>query len=342
MMNDPRHDPQRRQFLAATLAAGAALTAQPDSAIAADGQRKAQIAISLDLEMSRNFPTWETTHWDYEKGNLDEATKRYAVEAARRVKARGGRVHFFCVGRVLEQENIDWIKELIREGHKIGNHTYDHVNIRANNPAEVQFRFQRAPWLVEGKSAAEIIAENVGLCRRAMKQRLGIDPAGFRAPGGFADGIADRPDIQRMLQGQGYSWVSTKYPGHPMGEPGLPPPEELLRGIDAAQAAAQPFAYPSGLIEVPMSPISDIGAFRNGRWPLAAFLEAIRRGVSWAVEHRAVFDLLSHPSCLVVTDPHFQAVELVCDLANAAGDRAALVDLDTIAQGVTKPGPTRS
>src|SRR5207245_1618409 len=40
---------------------------------------KALIAITLDLEMSRNFPRWEDTHWDYEKGNLNEETKRYTV-----------------------------------------------------------------------------------------------------------------------------------------------------------------------------------------------------------------------------------------------------------------------
>ena len=38
---------------------------------------------------------------------------------------------------------------------------------------------------------------------------------------------------------------------------------------------AQPFVYPDGLVEVPMSPISDIGAFRNGRWRLEWFLKAI-------------------------------------------------------------------
>ena len=56
------------------------------SASAAPAER-AQIAITLDLEMSRNFPQWETTHWDYEKGNLNDETKRYSVEAARRVRA---------------------------------------------------------------------------------------------------------------------------------------------------------------------------------------------------------------------------------------------------------------
>ena len=71
----------------------------------------ALVAITLDLEMSRNFPTWETTHWDFEKGNLNDETKKYAAEAARRVKERGGRVHFFALGRTLEQENVDWLAQ---------------------------------------------------------------------------------------------------------------------------------------------------------------------------------------------------------------------------------------
>ena len=34
----------------------------------------------------------------------------------------------------------------------------------------------------------------------------------------------------------------------------------------SAQAQAQPFVYPSGLVEVPMSPVSDVTAMRSGRW----------------------------------------------------------------------------
>src|SRR5437667_1756132 len=118
----------RRSFLATSAAAVAAGAFAKPLAGAAE---KASIAITLDLEMARNFPTWETTHWDYEKGNLNDETKKYAVEAARRVKSLGGVVHFFLVGRALEQENVDWLKEILREGHRIGNHTYDHVYIRA-------------------------------------------------------------------------------------------------------------------------------------------------------------------------------------------------------------------
>src|SRR3954452_7804525 len=184
----------RRAFVA-----GAATATAAGLVTAAAVGGPAQIAISLDLEMARNFPTWETTHWDYEKGNLNDEAKAYAVEAARRVKAAGGVVHFFLVGRALEQENVDWLKQLAAEGHRIGNHTYDHVNLLATKPEDVQYRFKRCPWLVEGKQPLEIIRENIRLCTAAMKSRLGIDPAGFRTPGGFADGLNGRKDLQDML-----------------------------------------------------------------------------------------------------------------------------------------------
>jgi peptidoglycan/xylan/chitin deacetylase (PgdA/CDA1 family) len=327
----------RRRFLAGSLSAaaglvlGASTAAEQRKALAAD-DRKALIAITLDLEMSRNFPTWETTHWDYEKGNLNAETKKYTVEACRRVKAAGGVLHCFAVGRVLEQDKVDWLKGIVEQGHPVGNHTYDHVNVRAKKPADIQFRFQRAPWLIEGKTPREVIAENIRLCSAALQTRIGIKPAGFRTPGGFSDGLADRPDLQQMLLDQGFTWVSSKYPAHPLGPSGMEPSSKVLDAIVKAQAAAQPFVYPRGLVEVPMSPISDIGAFRNGRWKLESFLKAIRLAVEWTIAHRAAFDFLGHPSCLYVTDPRFRTIDLICDLVKKAGDRAALVDVGTLAE----------
>jgi len=284
--------------------------------------------------MARNFPKWEDSHWDYEKGNLNEETKRYALEAARRVKAHGGVIHFFLVCRALEQENVDWLKEILREGHSVGNHTYDHVYLLATKPEEVQYRFQRAPWLVEGKSPAEIIRENIRLANAAMKSRLGISPAGFRAPGGFADGLANRPDVQKMLLEAGFKWVSTKYPAHPNSEPGKAPTTDIFQGIVKAQTAAQPFVYPSGLIEVPMSPISDIGAFRNGRWKIDDFLKATRMSLEWVIANGAVFDYLAHPAVDYSMDPEFRAIELICEMVHDAGEKAQFVDLARIAHQI--------
>lgn len=173
-----KHPPllySRRQMLRRSAAAvgGLAACGLTRPAPAAD-ERQARIAITLDLEMSRNFPNWESLHWDYEKGNLNAETKQYAVQAARRVKAAGGVLHFFAVGRMLEQENVDWAKELVREGHPIGNHTYDHVNVTATKREDLQFRFQRSPWLLGDQTTDQAIGENIRLCEAALQQRLGI------------------------------------------------------------------------------------------------------------------------------------------------------------------------
>ena len=198
-MNREQRPLHRRQFLATATLAGASLAAaQP-----ADNPKQAHIAITLDLEMSRNFPTWEQTHWDYEKGNLNAETKRYTVEACKRVRSRGGVLHCFMLGRTLEQENVDWLRGIIKMGHPIGNHTYDHVNVKANRPEDIQFRFRRSPWLIAGQQPRQVIAENIRMTSAAMKSRLGINPAGFRTPGGFRNGLEDRADVQQLLQDQG-------------------------------------------------------------------------------------------------------------------------------------------
>ena len=85
-----------------------------------------------------------------------------------------------------------------------------------------------------------------------------------------------------MLLDLGFTWTSCKYAPHAGIEDlhgtGRRPSKLAIDSILAAQSESQPFVYPTGLIEVPMSPISDIGAFRNGRWQLADFLNAIRGG----------------------------------------------------------------
>ncbi|MHB8879219.1 MAG: twin-arginine translocation signal domain-containing protein, partial [Myxococcaceae bacterium] len=97
--------PTRRQFLAATAIAAATGVSRAQAA-----HEKALVAITLDLEMSRNFPAREDMHWDFEKGNLNAETKAYTVEACRRVKAAGGVLHCFAVGQVFEQEDVEWLK----------------------------------------------------------------------------------------------------------------------------------------------------------------------------------------------------------------------------------------
>src|SRR4051794_17653897 len=195
---DPVSACSRRTFLATS---GAALAT---AAHAGGPPRRARVAITLDLEMSRNFPTWDDTHWDYEKGSLNDETKRWAVAACRRVRQAGGRAHCFAVGRVFEQADVGWLRGIVHAGHAVGNHTYDHVNLLAQWPEAIQFRFQRSPWLIAGQSVADVIRHNIQLTTTAMRTRLGIVPAGFRTPGGFVNGLRDREDLQRTLQLLGF------------------------------------------------------------------------------------------------------------------------------------------
>ena len=330
--------PDRRTFLAMMSGASAGLLASrsgraADSALAFD---KAQVAITLDLEMARNFPKWEDTHWDYEKGNLNQAAKDYTVAACRRVKQRGGVIHTFVVGQVFEQENIDWLKEIAAEGHPIGNHTYDHVYLLADSTDALQYRFSRAPWLTRGRPIAELIRENIQLTNIALKQRVGVEANGFRTPGGFAAGLDGREDLQQMLLDLGFNWISAKYPAH-AGVEDLhgtekQPSQEAFDNIVAAQEDAQPYLYPTGLLDIPMSPISDIGAFRNGRWQLDDFLKAIRLALAWVIERRAAFDFLAQPSCLGVMDPEFKAIDLMSELVEQSEGAAELVSLDVLAE----------
>jgi len=153
---------------------------------------------------------------------------------------------------------------------------------------------------------------------------------GFRTPGGFSDGLSAAPDRRRILLDLGFTCASAKYPRTASIKAETEPDAAAFESIVKSQADAQPFRYPDGLLEIPMSPVSDIGAFRTGRWKLDAFLTAIRLGVEWAIEHRAVYDFLSHPSCLGVIDPDFRAVDLILDLVSKNPAAAELRTLDQI------------
>lgn len=237
------------------------------------------------------------------------------------------------MGRVLEQPDIRWLQQIVEDGHPVGNHTYDHVYLLAKEPKEIQFRFQRAPWLIAGKSTAQLIEENIRLTTAAMRDRLGIEPQGFRTPGGFHDGLHGRADLQRMLQRQGFPWISATSRKISTGAVGQSPGADVWKSIEAELPKAQPFRYPeTGLLDIPMSPVSDIHAFRNGRWKLGDFTAVLERVLNWTIEHSQTFDFLAHPSCLGVVDPELKTLSMICRRVREANGRALLVTLNDVAR----------
>ena len=142
-----------------------------------------------------------------------------------------------------------------------------------------------------------------------------------------------------MLRALGFDWVSSLYPPHANTPPGQRPGAEVHASIVRAQAEAQPFVYPDGLVEVPMSPPSDIVAFRTGRWKLEWFLEAIDAALDRVFATGGVFDFLAHPSCLGVVDPDCKAIERICERVRREPGRAELVDLEAVARQVRGARP---
>ena len=80
--------------------------------------------------------------------------------------------------------------------------------------------------------------------------------------------------------------------------------------------------------------LSDVGAFRSNYWKLEWFLKAVRLAVEHAIETGGVYDFLCHPSCMLVEDPGFETVKLICQLVKDAGDKAEIVGLSKIAERV--------
>ena len=73
-------------------------------------------------------------------------------------------MHFFLVGRALEQENVDWLKRLLADGHRIGNHTYDHVNVKAAKAEQISFASSAVA--IAGKESAVVVRETSRNARR--------------------------------------------------------------------------------------------------------------------------------------------------------------------------------
>jgi len=331
----------RREFLRVATVGAAAIQIPSGLAAAREPRRsgRATIALTLNLEMSRHFPIWGQTHWDFEKGNLDEPNKRYAVEAGRFVKERGARMTYFVIGHTLEQENVEWLEEIHREGHLLANHTYDHVLLNADSPEKLQFKFRRAPWLVEGRKPLEVVEENIRLANSALRHRLGLAKVrGFRASEEYTTGLETMPEVQAMLKRLGFDWVGTKFARVASGPAGSRPDAKLFEAIKASQALTQPFIYPSGLVEIPKGAVGDVGAFRTSLWGLGDYLESVRSGVEWAIENGGFYGFAAHSSVLAMRDPEFKVYQLIFDLAKQAGDRVDFLTMDQVADRTREAG----
>jgi hypothetical protein len=160
---------------------------------------------------------------------------------------------------------------------RLGNHTYDHVKREGDeNQRDISvFDSAGAPLADPGQDTpGRSSPKNIRLGDEALRQRLGIIPGWVSAlPADSRMGSRDRPDLQAMLLRMGLPLGSAaKYPAHPLGQAwpsSRPGHDRSDRKGSRAGSAILP--TPRDWSRFPMSPVSDVTAFRVGKWRLESF-----------------------------------------------------------------------
>jgi peptidoglycan/xylan/chitin deacetylase (PgdA/CDA1 family) len=104
-------------------------------------------------------------------------------EVLRILATRGAKASFFCVGKKVERSR-GLTAEIVREGHRVENHTYRHSAAFFFHP----------PWTLR---------EELGRCSRVVEEATGRAPVWFRAPAGFRG-----PLLQPALEREGLALAS--------------------------------------------------------------------------------------------------------------------------------------
>lgn len=304
------------------------------------------LSLTFDVEQCTNFPYW-TCVWDHLKHAVDEPTQRYIQHLADAAREHGVKFHWFLLGKSLEAENLDYLRRLVAEGHGIGNHTYRHINVLANEWDQLQVVYRDDPSLRAGcASPLEAIRHELRNTREIIRAKLGVRPRGFRTPGGFRTGLASRPEVQGILRDLGMEFSSSRYhfpievDRFPVSA--KPSREELRAAMRWSVEHLQPYRWPNGLLEIPMMGCSDIGAFRCLDMDLQEFVALLESGLEFASERGLVYSILLHPQVMAARDPHVRVVRRLLDRAGKLGGWVTTNDAlaDFLARrgtGVTTP-----
>jgi len=102
-------------------------------------------SLSLPAVQDTAIADSNTIYLTFDDGYIGIAEKVAAINAL------GVPGTFFLTGQGVAAHPGD-VQWLVNSGHVLGNHTYDHVNVRASRLEDIQFRFRRAPWLIAGQA----------------------------------------------------------------------------------------------------------------------------------------------------------------------------------------------
>lgn len=107
----------------------------------------------LHLEAQRTYPGQVFAHASRQEPEValtfdDGPDSVYTPQILDILKRKGVRATFYFTGRRIETYP-DVAKRAVREGHEIGNHTYDHPDLAKATPEEILAQLQRTEEIIE-------------------------------------------------------------------------------------------------------------------------------------------------------------------------------------------------
>ncbi len=157
-------------------------------------------------------------------GRIMPPLRDYTLGLCAAAEDFGVRLQFFYVGNGLEDADVGYLEQIVRRGHAIDNHTYNHVRLTMAD--------------------TDLLRQELDLTNRRLEERLGVRSMVLRGPGGEPGGLTLMRHNQQAVLDSGFRWVSC----HMDSSMGLYGPAHDA----AAPSRLQAYAYASGLIELPI------------------------------------------------------------------------------------------
>ena len=181
------------------------------------------IAVTYDTDMAGGYAPDGICH-----GRTMPALQAHMLRLCDTAESFAVRLQFFQIGNGLDQEDVAYLREILRRGHAVDSHTYSHMALIGD---------------------PETLRQELLRTNRLFQERLGRRSTVLRGPGGYQNGLRDHPANQQVILDCGFRWVSCQYDNAmPRREP---------RYAVEAPAREAPYEYPSGLIEFPLQGYTD-------------------------------------------------------------------------------------
>lgn len=271
------------------------------------------VALSYDLEMCAGYARDAVNH-----DRIIPAVQRYTLCLCDIAEKYGSQLHFFFVCNGLEEDDIDYLREIKHRGHVIDSHTYSHQDITRLTAAQLDDELSRSD--------------------RLLRERLEVTSTVLRGPFGYERGWESLPpENRRIILANGFRWLSGQCNVGVYGKDW----DYWVR----APERDFPYVYPEGLIEIPFQGWTDRmwfdlrpsidqaildewrGAYGHrpvpegwrAPWtPDAALDDWITlnlQTLDYAYEHRLLWVPVWHPYTHYLHDPHNRTLEALLDHA---------------------------